>query len=68
MLLGLPSLARADAAPENNGCDCNLSQKSDRASAKASGKRRLGIATFAVLAAGAFWFSARRVRSKGSKQ
>jgi hypothetical protein len=67
-----PSLATADAAPPAGGCDCNQApgaagRKTDSAGASNSGKPRLGIAVFAGIVAGAFLYSARRVRHKNPR-
>jgi hypothetical protein len=66
-----PSLATADVAPAAGGCDCNQApgepgQKP--VSAEAPGKRRFGIVVFAGLVAGAFLYSARRVRHKNPRR
>lgn len=63
-----PSLASADVAPAG-GCDCSQAPgdagpKPDATGTQTIGKRRLGIAAFAVLTAGAFLYSARRVRRR----
>ncbi len=68
-----PSLATADVAPVAGGCDCNQApgdagQKGASAETPTAGKRRLGIVVFAGLVAGAFLYSARRVRHKNPRR
>lgn len=70
-LLCMPTRAAADMVPAGGGCDCSQAPGDtdhEPAGAANARKRRLGMALFAGLTAGAFLYSARRVRQKNRQR